>query len=76
MARDSILLWLGIIMGVVLYLSGNKPITQWDYYQWLAALGYLISVISAKLGNSPLQSKAEQAKDQSTIDLAAKDVQK
>lgn len=59
LTRDSILLWVGILGGLVVYLAGNKPPLDWGYYEWLAALGYLISVVSAKLATSPLPGAAK-----------------
>lgn len=61
-ARDSALLWIGIIGGIVIYLTGTKPVWEWGYYEWLAAVGYAVSVISAKLGNSPLPGKNDNAR--------------
>lgn len=58
MTRDSIVLWLGILGGLVIYLAGTKPVTEWGYYEWLAFAGYAISVISAKLGGSILAGSA------------------
>lgn len=54
MTRDSIVLWIGIVGGLVIYLAGNKPIWEWGYYEWLAFAGYALSVASAKLGGSIL----------------------
>jgi hypothetical protein len=57
--RDSALLWVGIVGGVVIYLAGTKPPTEWGYYEWLSAFGYLVSVVSAKLATSPLPGAAK-----------------
>ena len=54
LTRDSLILWAGILAGLVLYLADNKPPTQWGYYEWLAFAGYVLSVISAKLSGSVL----------------------
>lgn len=58
LTRDSLVLWAGILGGLVIYLQGSKPVGEWDYYAWLAFAGYVISVISAKLGTSPLPGKS------------------
>lgn len=57
LTRDSALLWIGIIGGIVIYLTGTKPVWEWGYYEWLSAVGYAVSVIAAKLGTSPLPGK-------------------
>lgn len=59
LTRDSLLLWVGIVGGVVIYLSGTKPIMEWGYYEYLSALGYLVSVVSAKLATSPLRGASK-----------------
>lgn len=58
--RDSWVLLLGILAGLVLYLAGTKPIWEWGYYEYLAFAGYLISVISAKLGTSALAGENDK----------------
>lgn len=52
--RDHIVWILGIFGGIIIYLSSNKPPSQWDYYQWLAALGFAVSTISAQMSSSKL----------------------
>lgn len=52
--RDSALLTLGMIGGLVVYLAGNRPFWAWDYYGWLAFLGYAITVGTAWLKSSIL----------------------
>lgn len=67
LTRDSIVLWLGILAGLIMYLAGTKPVTEWGYYEWLAGAGYVISVISAKLGTSVLAATTTSAKDSRLI---------
>lgn len=55
--RDSIVWILGIVGGIIVYLAANKPPTMWDYYQWLAAIGFAISTISAQMSSSKLPGK-------------------
>jgi hypothetical protein len=62
LTRDSAALWVGVGVGVVLYLAGNKPIMEWSYYEWLAAAGYALSVVSAQLGTSPLKGANDASK--------------
>jgi hypothetical protein len=59
MTRDSILLIVGVLAGLVLFLTGTKPFMEWGYYDWLAAAGYVLSVVSAQLGSSPLKGKTK-----------------
>lgn len=54
LTRDSLLLWLGILAGVMMYL-GNMPVpTQWTTMQWVQAFGGVLAVLCAKLATSPL----------------------
>jgi hypothetical protein len=63
LTRDSALLWLGTLGGVVMYLqNAPAPFWQWDYHQWMAALGIAITGLSLKLQNSALASSSEVAK--------------
>lgn len=65
MTRDSLILILGMLGGLVLYLAGNKPPWEWDYYSWLAFIGYAITGVSGWLTSSPLAgTKTDPAKTQ------------
>ena len=68
LTRDSWLLFLGIIGGFVIYLS-NTPTKfwAWDYYAWLAFLGYAISVISAWLSSSQLAASTTSTRDSTLV---------
>lgn len=59
LARDSAIWWLGIFGGLIVYLNGQTSPTEWGYYQWLSAVGYVISVVSAKLSTAPQRSQFE-----------------
>lgn len=52
--RDSIVWWLGIVGGLIVYLAAAAPPTQWDYYAWLQFAGVVIATVSGKLATSPL----------------------
>ena len=67
LTRDSLVLWLGIVSGLVLYCASNKPPWEWDWYGWLAFVGYVISVVSAKLGTSPLAGDKDPKRDTSVV---------
>ena len=67
LTRDSLILWAGILAGLVLYLADTKPPTQWGYYEYLAFAGYVLSVVSAKLGGSPLAGNATTPAKTNTI---------
>lgn len=45
--REKLAPVIGIIAGLLTYLLAAKPIMEWGYYEWLAGLGYAISVVSA-----------------------------
>jgi hypothetical protein len=59
MTRDSLLLPLGVFIGLAAYLAGNKVPWEWDYYAWIAFAGYVLSVVSAQLGTSRLPGKVD-----------------
>lgn len=52
---------LGVLAGVLMYLSGTKPLMEWGYYEWLAALGFVVSTLSAQMGWSLLPKKPDGA---------------
>lgn len=57
--RDSYVLWIGLAVAMVGYLTTAKvPPTQWDYMQWLQAASVLLAWLSGKLATSPLPGKA------------------
>lgn len=53
--RDSALLWLGVLAGLVTYLENMPPPWLWSYAQWMAAAGAVISGVFLKLQTSPLK---------------------
>ena len=52
--RDSVLLWLGLAIAVVGYLSAAKPPVQWGYAEWLQFAAFGLAWVSGKLASSPL----------------------
>jgi len=65
--RDSLVLILGIVAGLIMYLIGTKPVYEWSYYEWLAAAGYAVSVVSAKLSTSALAGAGDKLKDTKSV---------
>jgi len=55
LTRDSKLLWLGLAIAIVAYLSASKPPTEWGYPEWLQAASFLLAWGSGQLGTSPLK---------------------
>lgn len=56
LTRDSAVLWLGLAVAVVGYLStAANPPTHWSYTEWLQAASFLLAWISGKLATSPLK---------------------
>lgn len=53
--RDSALLYVGALLGVLGYLmaSDHTPV-QWTYHEWLQAASVALVWIMGKLGTSPL----------------------
>lgn len=57
LTRDSMVLWLGVALGIVTWLaSKGEPPTVWTYTDWLEAVGFALSTISAKFLHSGLPS--------------------
>lgn len=54
LTRDSYVLWLGLAVAVVGYLSTAKPIMEWGYAETIQAASFVLVWISGQLGNSPL----------------------
>lgn len=53
--RDSMLLWLGLLIASVTYLiTTAKPPTEWGYLEWLQAVSFVLAWASGKLATSPL----------------------
>ena len=53
--RDSLLLYVGLAVAVVGYLTtAAKPPTTWGYMEWLQAASFILAWIMGKLGTSPL----------------------
>lgn len=61
MTRDSSLLWLGLAIAVVGYLStAAKPPTAWGYAEWLQAASFVLAWVAGKLGSSPLKGEPKE----------------
>jgi len=55
LTRDSMVLWLGLAIAVVGYLStAAQPPTAWGYMEWLQAAAFVLAWVSGKLATSPL----------------------
>ncbi len=55
MTRDSYILWLGLAIAAVGYLStAAKPPTEWGYLEYLQAASFVLAWVSGKLATSPL----------------------
>lgn len=58
MNRDSLILWLGLAVAVVGYLTtAAKPPTEWGYAEWLQAASFVLAWGMGKLATSPLPGK-------------------
>jgi hypothetical protein len=58
--RDSLILWVGLAVAVVGYLStAMNPPTQWGYMEWLQAASFMLAWVTGKLATSPLPGKPE-----------------
>jgi len=56
--RDSFVLWLGLAVAVVGYLTtAAKPPTLWGYTEWLQAVSFVLAWAMGKLATSPLPGK-------------------
>ena len=56
--RDSIMLWLGLAVAVIGYLTtAANPPTQWGYQEWLQAASFVLAWAMGKLATSPLPGK-------------------
>lgn len=54
-SRDSFLLWIGLAIAIVAYLStAAKPPTEWGYLEWLQSASFVLAWVSGKLATSPL----------------------
>ncbi len=52
--RDSSMLWIGLALAVVGFLStADGPPTDWSYLEWLQAASFVLAWISGKLATSP-----------------------
>lgn len=60
LTRDSALLWLGVLGGVITYLMAAPPLSTWTYYQWLQAAGALVVATSTKYMTSGLRGKNDR----------------
>lgn len=61
MNRDSIILWLGLVVAVVGYLIGAaKPPTEWAYMEWLQAASFVLAWVTGKLATSPLKGEFDR----------------
>ncbi len=60
--RDSYVLWLGLAIAVVGYLSASKPPTEWGYSEWIQAATFLLAWLSGKLATSPLRGEFDGKK--------------
>jgi hypothetical protein len=60
-SRDSSLLWIGLAIAAVGYLStAAKPPTEWGYLEWLQAASFVLAWASGKLATSPLAGEKKE----------------
>ncbi len=60
LTRDSTVLWLGLAIAVVGYLStAAKPPTDWGYLEWVQACSFILAWVSGKMATSPLSGGKE-----------------
>ena len=58
--RDSSVLWIGLALAVVGFLStAAKPPTAWGYLEWLQAASFVLAWVSGKLATSPLAGSSK-----------------
>lgn len=57
--RDSWVLWLGVAVAVVGYLSQAGPPTQWGYAEWIKFAMFILVWASGKLATSPLKGERD-----------------
>ena len=62
LTRDSLMLWLGLAIAVVGYLSSSKPPTEWSYAEWIQASAFILAWVSGKLATSPLKGEKDAMK--------------
>lgn len=55
LTRDSYVLWLGLAVAVVGYLSTMPAPTEWAYAEWVQAAAFVLAWVSGKLAHSPLK---------------------
>jgi hypothetical protein len=63
--RDSMTLWLGLLIAVFGYLGAAKPPTEWSYAEWIQAAAFILAWVSGKLATSPLKGD----KDAMTVNV-------
>lgn len=58
--RDSFVLWIGLALAVVGFLStAANPPTDWSYLEWLQAASFVLAWVSGKLATSPLSGSSK-----------------
>ena len=60
MTRDSWLLPLTVVIGILAYLSQSPDPRLWTYAQWVQFVAATLAVIAAQLGTSPLRGKPKE----------------
>lgn len=58
--RDSAVLWVGVGLALVGYLTtAETPPTQWTYNEWLQFASAALACLMTKLQHSPLPGKPD-----------------
>lgn len=56
--RDSAVLWLGLGIALVGYLTtAARPPVEWSYMEWLQFVSFLLAWVAGKLSTSPLKGE-------------------
>jgi len=59
--RDSLVLWLPVLVAVLTYLQNSPPPTQWTYADWMRILSAIVAAGSTKMMTSGLPGKNDPA---------------
>ncbi len=60
LTRDSVLFsWIGVAVAIAGYFAAGGDPRAYDFSHWMQAVVAVGGIITAKLGTSPLPSKAE-----------------
>lgn len=54
LTRDSVILWWGLISGIVTALAANAGVFPPEWQSWISTVGALVASISGWLKTSPL----------------------